>query len=51
MHNSFSFLTESLNNDIRDLFFDSIYRRKGCKNLNKFTDYGSDNIRVDNLPY
>ena len=48
MHNSFSFLTESLNNDdTRFIFSIASKEKKGfVKNLNKFTDYGSDNIKL-----
>ena len=47
-HNSFSFLSESLNNeDIKFIFSIASKEKKGfIKNFNKFTDYGSDNIRL-----
>ena len=46
MHTLFSFISESLNNDdTRFIFSIASKEKKGfVKNLNKFTDYGSDNI-------
>ena len=48
MHNSFSFISESLNNDdIKFVFSIASKEKKGfVKNFNKFTNYGSDNIRL-----
>ena len=48
MHNTFSFISESLNNDdTRFIFSIASKEKKGfVKNFNKFTDYGSDNIRL-----
>ena len=48
MHNSFSFISESLNNDdTRFIFSIASKEKKGfVKNFNKFTDYGSDNIKL-----
>ena len=48
MHNTFSFITESLNNDdTRFIFSIASKEKKGfVKNFNKFTDYGSDNMRL-----
>ena len=48
VHNTFSFIPESLNNDdTRFIFSIASKEKKGfIKNFNKFTDYGSDNIKL-----
>ena len=48
MHNTLSFISESLNSDYTKFVFSLASREKKgfIKNFNKFTDYGSDNIRL-----
>ncbi len=48
MHNTFSFISDSLNNDDTRFIFSLASREKKgfVKNFNKFTDYGSDNIKL-----
>ena len=46
--NAFSFISESLNNDDTRFIFSLASKKKGgfVKNFNKFTDYGSDSIKL-----
>ena len=48
LQSSFSFISESLNNDDTRFIFSLVSKEKKgfVKNYNKFTDYGSDNIRL-----
>ena len=48
MHDTFTFISDSLNkDDTRFVFSLASKEKKGfVKNFNKFTDYGSDNIRL-----
>ena len=48
MHNTYTFMSNSLNNDYtRFIFSLASKEKKGfVKKFNKFTDYGSDNIRL-----
>ena len=48
MSNNFSFISDSLNNDDTRFIFSlaSKEKKEFVKNFNKFTDYGSDNIRL-----
>ncbi|GIR25399.1 MAG: DNA polymerase III subunit delta [Alphaproteobacteria bacterium] len=48
MHNTFSFISDSLNNDDTRFIFSiaSKEKKEFVKNFNKFTDYGSDNMRL-----
>ena len=48
IYNNFSFISDSLNNDDTRFIFSLASKKKGgfVKNFNKFTDYGSDNIRL-----
>ena len=48
MYDTFSFISDSLNNDdTRFIFSLASKEKKGfVKNFNKFTDYGSDNMRL-----
>ena len=48
MHNTFSFIEDSINNDDTRFIFSlaSKEKKEFVKNFNKFTDYGSDNMRL-----
>ena len=48
MHNTFSFIEDSLNNDDTRFIFSlaSKEKKEFVKNYNKFTDYGSDNVKL-----
>ena len=48
MHNTFSFIEDSLNNDDTRFIFSlaSKEKKEFVKNYNKFTDYGSDNMKL-----
>ena len=48
MYNTFTFISDSINNDDTKFVFSLASKEKKgfVKNFNKFTDYGSDNIRL-----
>ena len=48
IHNTFSFISDSLNSDDTRFIFSLASKEKNgfVKNFNKFTDYGSDNVKL-----